>query len=42
MNATKLNNPIADLKKEYGVMLDDWISTGEQLIPIVLRFNETI
>lgn len=39
MTKPKLIQPTADLEGQYDTMLKDWISTGEQLVPFVLRYD---
>jgi len=35
----KLISPTSDLEEEYRRMIKDWESTGEQLVPFVLRYK---
>ena len=35
----KLIDPSVELESKYGAMIKDWESTGEQLVPFVLRYD---
>ena len=39
MPSPKLISPTSDLEEEYRRMIKDWESTGEQLVPFVLRYK---
>ena len=41
MEHTELVEPTVDLESQYGAFLEDFQSTGEELVPFVLNFDHT-
>lgn len=39
MKSISLISPTSDLEQNYDRMLKEWIATGEQLVPFVLRYD---